>query len=70
MDKQTLTRSLRQSAGGASFLNKTQVAHFMGMKSKDAVNALLDGVEFYKQGKNHYYLVNDIADRILERRQA
>ena len=69
MDKQTITRNLKQSAGGASFLNKTQIAQFMGFKSKDAVNAMLDGLEHYRQGKNCLYLVNDIAERIMERRK-
>ena len=68
MDKQTLTRSLRQSGNGADFLNKTQVKRFMGFSSKDGVNLFLEGVEYYCQGKQHLYHVSDLAQRIMDRR--
>lgn len=68
MDKQTLTRSLRQSVNGADFLSKTQVGQFMGFKSKEGVSNFLAGLEYYKQGKKHLYHVSDLAQRIMNRR--
>lgn len=69
MDKQTLIRNLRQSANGADFLNKTQVGKYMGFGSKDAVNNFLRGLEYYKQGKECLYQVNDLAQQIMDRRR-
>lgn len=68
MDKQTLIRNLRQSVNGADFLNKAEVGRFMGFGSKEAVNNFLQGLEYYKQGKQCLYLVNDLAQQIMDRR--
>lgn len=70
MEKQTIVRNLRSSAGGADFLSKSQVGKFMGLRSKGAVNNFLQGLEYFKHGTKCLYQVNDIAQRIMEGRSS
>lgn len=67
MDRQELIKSMKQHVNGASFINTTQLAEFLGQKSRDRVKSrYLNGLE--RVGK--YYFIPDVATSIQNRSRA
>ena len=63
-----IKESLKRAAGGAEFITATQVGKCLGIKNKESIrNKYLSGLEKV-DGK--YYLISDVAHRIIERTQA
>lgn len=66
MTKQELTKDMKAFCGGGSFITITDFCRFMGLKSRDKAKAkYLDGLE--RVGGAGYF-VNDVAERVMERR--
>lgn len=66
MDKQTLTRDIKQEIG--CWPTTSEIARYLG-KSRDYVRNLMDGTDALVSNRRRQYMAGDVAERILERRQ-
>lgn len=66
MDKQTLTRDIKQEIG--CWPTTSDIARYLG-KSRDYVRNLMDGTDALVSNRRRQYMAGDVAERILERRQ-
>ena len=64
MERSELTVKLRQAAGGAEFMNQTQIRDAMGWKSHKTAIKFLDGVDVYKFGRLKMYAVTDLSKQL------
>lgn len=65
MERQEQIRSMRASVG--DYPNTSQIAKYLG-KSRDSVRHLVEGLEYYQDGRSKNYFVNDVVDRLRELR--
>lgn len=68
MDKRTIVSDIKQSFDGASFLNVTEIAKYMGI-SRNTAPKFLEGLEYLQMGRERKYLVTDIAGMIIQQRR-
>ena len=66
MDKQTLTRDIKQEIG--CWPTTSDIARYLG-RSRDYVRNLMDGADALVSNRRRQYMAGDVAERILERRQ-
>lgn len=66
MDKQTLTRDIKQEIG--CWPTTSDIARYLG-KSRDYVRNLMDGTDALVSNRRRQYMAGDVAEKILERRQ-
>ncbi len=66
MDKQTLTRDIKQEIG--CWPTTSDIARYLG-KSRDYVRTLMAGTDALVSNRRRQYMAGDVAERILERRQ-
>ena len=67
MDKQNVVRRLMSFADGAGFLNISEIARATG-KSRNRVPEFVAGLDYWKDGTQKKFFVDDIAQRIVDRR--
>ena len=65
ISKRELTNLLKTYTEGGGMITRAQLAHAMGVKNPKNVDCYLIGLERIA-GK--YYLVSDVADRLLEQK--
>lgn len=68
MEKRDIVQDIKNSFEGASFLNVSQVAKYLGM-SRNTVPAFLSDLDYLKFGKQRKYLATDIAAKIIKERR-
>lgn len=66
MTKTEIRKSLA-TAAGSEFPTISEISRYMGV-SRQSVRNLLDGLDFFQQGKRKRYFVGDVADRIMQNR--
>jgi len=65
VDKKSIVADLKASVGGASLLNITEIAKYMG-RSRNRLKPFLEGLEYLQMGTEKKYLVIDIAKKIVD----
>lgn len=63
MNKTELKNELQKYVNGSGFIQKCQLAQFMGYKDPNTVNKYLAGLEKVGRG---FYLINDVAEAIVQ----
>ena len=66
MDKQTLTRDIKQEIG--CWPTTSEIARYLG-KSRDYVRAMMAGADALVSNRRKQYMAGDVAERIMERRR-
>ena len=66
MTKQELIRDIKQEVG--SFPTISQIAKYMRLGRDTVRSEITAGLDYVEHGRSKQYFVNDIAERILERR--
>lgn len=65
MEKRELVRDMKSYCDGGSFITKSKLAGYMGIKDARNVNAYLRGLE---RVRGKYYFIADVATRLIELR--
>lgn len=68
MEKRDIVQDIKNSFEGASFLNVSQVARYLGM-SRNTVPAFLVDLDYLQFGRQRKYLATDLAARIIKERK-
>ena len=68
MDKRTIVQDIKNTFDGASLVNVTEIAKYLGM-SRNTVPKFLEGLDFLQLGTQRKYLASDVALRIMEVRK-
>jgi DNA-directed RNA polymerase specialized sigma subunit len=66
MDKQTLTRDIKQEIG--CWPTTSEIARYLG-KSRDYVREMMAGADALVSNRRKQYMAGDVAERIMERRR-
>lgn len=66
MDKQTLTRDIKQEIG--CWPTTSDIARYLG-KSRDYVRNLMDGTDALVSNRRRQYMAGDVAERIMAQRE-
>ena len=68
MEKRDIVQDIKNSFDGASFLNVTEIARYLGM-SRNTVPAFLKDIDYLQFGRQRKYLATDVAARIIKERK-
>jgi len=68
MEKRIIVQDIKNSFDGASFLNVSQIAEYMGMH-RNSVRSFLEDIEYLQKGKQKKYFAEDIASKIIRSRK-
>lgn len=69
MDKRAISNDIKQAFDGASMINTSQVARYLGV-CRDTARVFLKDIEYCPVGNEKKYLALDIAKKIYENRDA
>lgn len=69
MNKRDLQKDIQNFVGPGGFINISQLAKYMRV-SRDKITPLVYGLDFFQTGREKKYFIPDVAERILERREA
>lgn len=68
MEKRVIVQDIKNTFNGASLINVSEVARYMGM-SRNKVPEFLKDLEYLKCGNERKYLADDIAGKIIKQRK-
>jgi hypothetical protein len=66
MNKKQVSDALVSACGGNPFASVNQLSRALKIDKRKFV-ALMDGVEYWNDGRAHRYMISDVAARIMAR---
>ena len=69
MDRQHTRRALEGASKGTSFIKVHEIAKALGIQSETVRANYLDGLDFLPNGHSKLYLIDDVIDAIMRRKE-
>lgn len=69
MDRQATLNAIRRAAKGKAFIKVGEVANALGVQSETAQANYLCDLEYLPSGRAKLYLIEDVVDAILAKKE-